>query len=253
MKILLTLSYLGTDFCGYQVQKDKRTVQGELNRAARELFGFDCDITGCSRTDSGVHANMFCAAVTKSGEGSIDTAINISKIPAAMNVRLPEDISVIDAIEAEDSFHPRYDVKYKEYVYKIYSGKYRSPMQAGRAWHIPSCNFDEEALSRMNIAAKAFMGEHDFSAFMASGSKVESTVRRVFDAVVSRDGDIVTFKVSADGFLYNMVRIMTGTLVSVAMGKIPCDGIGDIIASKDRARAGATAPAEGLYLNRVVY
>ncbi len=252
MKILLTLSYLGTDFCGYQIQPRGRTVQGELNRAARELFGFDCDITGCSRTDTGVHANTFCATVTQKGTGAIETAIDISKIPTAMNAHLPEDVAVRSAEWVNDEFHPRYDVKYKEYVYKIYNFYARNPMESGRSWHIPHV-YNDDALEKMKKAASYFVGKHDFSAFMASGSNVESTVRDIKYARIEKKGDIIEFTVAADGFLYNMVRILTGTLVSVAQGKISPDAIPDIILSKDRSRAGMTAPAEGLYLNNVVY
>jgi tRNA pseudouridine38-40 synthase len=252
MKILLTLSYLGKDFSGYQVQKNARTVQGELNTAARSLFGYDCDITGCSRTDAGVHANMFCATVTKKGESYLETHISENKIPAAMNAHLPCDVAVERAEWVSDDFHPRYDVKYKEYVYKIYNNQARNPFAEGRAWHIPYA-IDESAIDKMNRAAQCFVGKHDFSAFMASGSTVESTVREVKYADVTKNGDEIVFKVAADGFLYNMVRIMTGTLVAVAQGKIDPDEIPDVINSCDRQRAGMTAPAEGLYLNRVTY
>ena len=252
MKILLTVSYLGSNFCGYQIQPNGRTVQGELNRAARELFGFDCDVTGCSRTDTGVHANTFCATVTKKGEGSIETSLDVRRIPLALNAHLPEDVSVKSASFVDDSFHPRYDVKYKEYVYRIYNAPTRDPMESGRAWHIPQ-SIDDEGLKKMQKAAELYVGKYDFSAFMASGSTVESTVRDVKYARVERQGDIITFTVAADGFLYNMVRIMTGTLADVARGKIFENDITDIIASCDRRRAGMTAPAEGLYLNKVVY
>lgn len=252
MKLLLRLSYLGTDFCGYQIQNNCRTVQGELNTAAKSLFGFDCDVTGCSRTDSGVHANLFCATVSRKGENSLDTHIDVTKIPAAMNAHLPADISVRSAKWVSEDFHPRYDVKYKEYIYRIYNDRQRSPFEEGRAWHIPQ-RIDDEAVSRMNEAASFFVGEHDFSAFMASGSKVESTVRCVKYASVTAENNIIVFKVAADGFLYNMVRIMTGTLVAVAQGKISPQHISGIIESRDRARAGMTAPPEGLYLNNVVY
>lgn len=252
MKILLTLSYLGTDFNGYQVQPNGRTVQGELNRAAEELFGFECDITGCSRTDTGVHANTFCATVTKRGICSIETKIDISRIPLAMNAHLPLDLAVRSAEWKDDSFHPRYDVKYKEYIYKIYNSPTRDPMESGRSWHIPFV-FDDVAIEKMNVAASYYVGRHDFSAFMASGSTVESTVRDVKYAKVVKNGDLIEFTVAADGFLYNMVRIMTGTLVAVAQGKITENGIGEIIESSDRSRAGMTAPAEGLYLNKVSY
>ena len=252
MKLLLTLSYLGTDFCGYQIQPECRTVQGELNAAARVLFGFDCDITGCSRTDAGVHANCFCATVTKKGGTSLETSIDTGRIPLALNAHLPQDISVRGAIFVDEDFHPRYDVKYKEYVYRVYNSPTGNPMEIGRSWHVTQ-KIDDCAFENMKKAASAYVGKYDFSAFMASGSKVQSTVRDVKYAKVDKEGDVITFTVAADGFLYNMVRIMTGTLVDVARGKISADNIGAIIESCDRSRAGMTAPAEGLYLNKIVY
>ncbi len=252
MKLLLYLSYLGSDFCGYQVQPERRTVQGELCRAAKELFGYDCDITGCSRTDSGVHANMFCATVMKKGEDTLDTHIGTEKLPSAMNAHLPPDISVWKAEWRESDFHPRYDVKYKEYIYRIYNRREREPFEEGRSLHYPRV-ISESALDNMNKAAQMLIGEHDFSAFMAQGSNVESTVRNIYYASVEREGDVIIFRVAADGFLYNMVRILAGTLISVAEGKISPNEIADIILSCDRSRAGMTAPAHGLYLNKVQY
>lgn len=253
MKLFIVLSYLGTNFNGYQIQPKGRTVQGELNRAAKELFGRECDVTGCSRTDSGVHANEFCATVSFKGESGINIGFPVGRVPVALNAHLPCDVSVNSAAWVDDEFHPRYDVKYKEYVYRIYTGASRSPFEEGRAWHIPKDVFNEDELNKMNLAASHYIGKHDFSAFMASGSTVESTVRDVKYAKVERIGNVIEFKVAADGFLYNMVRIMTGTLVSVAKGSILPDQIPDIIDSRDRNRAGMTAPPEGLYLNKVTY
>lgn len=252
MKLFLKLKYLGTDFCGYQVQKDKRTVQGELTRAAKELFSYDCDVTGCSRTDSGVHANCFCVTVAKKGENEIITDIDVSKIPRAMSAHLPDDISVFEASLVDSDFHPRYDVKYKEYIYRIYNGNVRDPFEMGRSLYVPQI-LGDDAIMRMKEAASHYVGKHDFSAFMAQGSQVESTVRDVVYADVSREGDIITFKVAADGFLYNMVRIMAGTLISVGLGKIDPSDIPEIILSCNRERAGMTAAAHGLYLNQVIY
>ena len=133
MKVLLHLSYLGTNYCGYQVQPNGVTVQQKLNEAAKQLFGYDCDIVGCSRTDSGVHANEFCATVTKKKENSLCTNIPTEKIPQALTHWLPEDISVFAAEEVGEDFHPRYDVKYKEYVYKIWNSPVRDPFTQGRA------------------------------------------------------------------------------------------------------------------------
>ncbi len=252
MKLFLTIKYLGTYFCGYQVQKDKRTVQGELTRAAHELFSYECDIKGCSRTDSGVHASMFCVTVSKKGEDFLDTDIDIKKIPRAFTAHLPSDISVQSAKWVDDDFHPRYDVKYKEYIYRIYNGEIRDPFEEGRSLFYPQV-IDDKTLAKMNSAALQLVGRHDFSAFMAQGSNVESTVRDVKYADVRREENMIIFRVAADGFLYNMVRIMTGTLLSVASGKISADDIDGIINSRCREKAGMTAPAHGLYLNKVVY
>ena len=252
MKLLLYLSYHGKNFSGYQVQAGLRTVQEELCRAAKELFGYECDVTGCSRTDRGVHANMFCATVSKKGERYLETRIDINKIPLAFCSHLPKDISVYGAQWRDDEFHPRYDVKYKEYIYRIYNRRERSPFEEGLSLHYPKVISDER-IREMNDAAQRFIGKHDFSAFMAQGSKVVSTVRTVYYASVERQGDVITFKVAADGFLYNMVRIMAGTLICVAEGKIRPEDIEKIIDSKDRSRAGITAPACGLYLNKVQY
>ena len=228
------------------------SVQQKLNEAARDLFGYDCDIVGCSRTDSGVHANEFYVAVSKKGMGYIETSIPTDKIPQAMSVRLPSDISVLFATEVDDDFHPRYDVVYKEYVYQIWNGRARNPFLTDRSWHCPK-PIDDEALFRMQAAAKKFVGKKDFASFMAADSKIKDSVRTVMDANVMRQGDLITFRVSADGFLYNMVRIFTGTLVDVAYGRISVDDIEKIIAACDRKKAGSTAPPDGLFLNRVVY
>ena len=252
MKIFLNISYVGSAYCGYQVQKNGISIQQRLNEAARALFGFDCDIVGCSRTDKGVHANMFCACVTEKGCASIASTIPESSLPIAFNSYLPGDISVRSAKYVSDDFHPRYDVKYKEYVYKIYNAPICDPFLYGRVWHYPR-RISEEAVFKMDRAAKEFVGKYDFSAFMASGSSVSDTVRNVMAAGVERNGDTIEFTVCADGFLYNMVRIMTGTLIAVAEGKISPEQIKSIIESRNRSLAGNTAPADGLYLNRVEY
>ena len=252
MKLFLKISFLGTAYCGYQVQNNVVTIQQKLNEAAARIFGYECDIVGCSRTDSGVHANEFCITVSKKGQGYLDHSIPLSKVPTAFNSILPDDISVTSASMVDDSFHARYDVKYKEYVYKIWNGAVKNPFLADRAFRCPFI-IDQLGIERMNIAAKQYVGTHDFSAFMASGSKITDTTRTVYFSEVYTEGDMIVFRVSANGFLYNMVRIMLGTLLDVARGNISPDDIESIILSKDRTRAGATAPSCGLYLNRVVY
>lgn len=252
MKLLIKLSYLGSEFCGYQVQNGKRTVQGELTEAAKALFTYDCDITGCSRTDSGVHANMFCATISKKGESGLTTRLTPDRIVLALNAHLPDDIHVYDAQWVDDDFHARYNVKYKEYIYRICTGGQDVPFMRSRAMMYYK-RLDDKAIENMQRAAEKYVGEHDFCAFMAQGSKIVSTVRCVKYANVQRVGDEIIFTVAADGFLYNMVRIMVGTLIAVGEGKIKAEDIENIILSCDRKNAGQTAPADGLYLNRVVY
>ncbi len=249
MKILLKLAYVGTAYNGWQAQKEGNTVQQCLTAAVERLLGYACDITGCSRTDSGVHANGFCATLAKKGEQGIETTIPLERFPRAVNAFLPDDIAVIEATAVNDDFHARYSVVAKEYVYRIFTRHERDPFLADRVWYYPR-TLDADA---MNEAAKHFVGYHDFASFMAQGSKIVDTRRNVKSAFVVRNGDIMEFRVSADGFLYNMVRIMVGTLVEVGEGKRKPDDIVDIVAACDRGCAGITAPACGLYLDRVFY
>lgn len=252
MKLLIKIRYNGAAYCGYQVQPNAPSIQQKLNEAARVLFGFDCDIVGCSRTDSGVHANAFCATVAKKGTEELSTAIPLQKLPLAMSAHLPEDIAVFDAAWVPSNFHPRYDVVEKEYVYRIYNSPVRNPFEEGRAAHVPR-KIDDEGLQRMQKAAAMLVGKQDFAAYMAQGSTVATTVRTVTNSMVERDGDLILYRVAADGFLYNMVRILMGTLLDVGLGKLSPEEIPHITASGDRAKAGMTMPAHGLYLNRVVY
>lgn len=253
MKILLKLKYDGTCFSGYQVQKGRRTVQGELCRAAAETFGHECNVTGCSRTDAGVHAEYFCAAVADRTAPYLSSAIPPEKLVAAFNAHLPDDIAVFGIEVVPDSFHPRYDVKEKTYIYRILNARFRDPFMKDRAWFIPGAVFSEGDIERMDRAAECFVGRHDFSAFMASGSKITDAVRTVSRAGISREGDILSFEITADGFLYNMVRIIAGTLAAVGRGKIPPEDIPKIIGSCERSNAGLTAPPHGLYLHYVKY
>ena len=246
MKILLNIAYDGKNYCGWQVQKNGKSVQGELCRAAREIYGCDVKITGCSRTDSGVHAlDYYCTLETPKGAPSVP----VEKLPIAFNVKLNEDITVKSAKAVADSFHARYNVKYKTYEYRIENGVFRNPFTAAYALHFPKPLDDR----LMNVAARELVGTYDFSAFMASGSSVSDTVRTVKRAEVIRKGDCVIFRVTANGFLYNMVRIMVGTLIDVSLGKIKPNQIKDIILSGDRKKAGKTVSPVGLYLKKVKY
>ena len=246
MKIVLNISYLGTNYAGFQVQPNAMTVQQRLQDAVESVFGYRCPLTGCSRTDSGVHAGMFvCAIDTADAPNSPP----IDKVADALNHYLPDDISVHEAKVAPDDFHPRYGVKSKEYCYVIWNARAKNPFLSHRALHWPT-PLDEVL---MNEAARYFVGEHDFAAFCAAGSSVTSTVRQIYSASVVRDGDRIIFSVEGNGFLYNMVRIMVGTLINVSAGKYSPGDILKIIESKSRASAGFTAPPDGLYLHKVNY
>ena len=247
MKYFAKIKYLGTSFHGFQVQPGLRTVQGELNEALRLATGSECKITGCSRTDAGVHANEFCITV----ENELAT-VPAEKLPIAVSRFLPTDLSLFYAKECDSDFHPRYDVVGKEYLYKIKNQKIYDPFLYGRAWFLPR-TITDEGLIRMRRATEHIIGKKDFSAFMADGSDTQDTVRCVSYLNIEKNGDDITFKIFADGFLYNMVRIIVGTLTEVAFGRFEPDDIAKIIESKDRKNAGMTAPAEGLYLNRVDY
>ncbi len=251
MKILLTISYVGTEYFGYQLQEDKPTVALMINNAVKRTFGFDCNVTGCSRTDSGVHAKGYYLTVDPVSEKDVIT-VPIEKIPVALNTVLPKDICVLSARQVSDSFHPRYDVIKKEYVYRIRTGEVRDPFLNGKVMELGK---KESAISieKMEKAAKHFLGTHDFTSFMASGSKIKDATRTVYESEITKNGEIIEYRVCADGFLYNMVRIMVGTLIEVGLGKRDPDSIPDIILSKDRKNAGKTAAPEGLYLNRVFY
>lgn len=214
-----------------------------MEQAVYDLFGERTTVFGCSRTDTGVHANCFkCNFKTEKDLAD-------ENIVSGLNHYLPEDIAVYDSVPAADDFNARFNCVSKEYVYKIYNGKYRDPFMAGKAMHY-KYPLDERLL---DTQAKDYIGKHDFISFRASGATVKTTERTVLYAGVERYDDLVMFRVCADGFLYNMVRIMVGTLIYISEGKIAKDSIPDVIAGKDRLLAGKTAEACGLYLNKVNY
>lgn len=241
--IKLTLQYDGSAFHGWQFQPNCITVEEELKKAVKHILGEEPKLHSCSRTDTGVHANMFCCNFLT------ENTRDCEKLMLGLNAVLPETVSVIGCCEVPLGFHSRYDCKGKEYIYKIWNSKQRNPFFNNRALHYP-WSIDAEML---NNQAKAFIGTFDFSAFCASGATVKTTVRTVFDCSVKREGDLVTFSVKGDGFLYNMVRIMVGTLLDINEGKIEQNTIKAIIESGERSNAGVTAKPQGLYLNRVYY
>lgn len=241
--LLLTIQFDGSAYHGWQVQQNAVTVQQTLQDALQQICRNRDNIVGCSRTDAGVHANMYCCNMRT------ESLIECDKLVNALNALLPRDIAALSCKEVDFDFHARYDCKSKEYIYKIWNSPNKSPFLYGYSVH-HKYRLDEAFLDKQ---AKDFIGTYDFSSFCAAGSSVEDTVRTVMNASVEREGDMIIFRVEADGFLYNMVRIMVGTLLDISKGKIPQDSIKQIISAKNRFAAGQTAPAHGLYLNKIHY
>ena len=239
----LILTYDGTPYHGWQMQDNAVTVQQCLSEAIERIFGEKCTIYGSSRTDKGVHALGFCCNFKTEKDRDCE------KIAYGLNAVLPESICVLECSKADENFNARFDAKGKEYIYKIWNSRRRNPFLTNKALHHP-IPIDAELL---NKEAKDYIGTHDFSAFCAAGGTTVSNVRTIFDCSVEREGDMVIFKVKGDGFLYNMVRIMVGTLLDINSGKIEKGSIPAIIESKSRLSAGITAKAHGLYLGEVYY
>lgn len=239
----LTLSFLGTAYHGYQVQKNAVTVAGVLQSAITAVTGERVELKGCSRTDAGVHARAYvCSFRTES-------SIPCEKFPLALNSHLPPDIGALGCEEVPPDFHARYSAKGKEYEYDIYNSALRNPFYEETAWRFAP-RLDEK---RLDAWAKEFLGKHDFSAFRAAGGDMIDPVRELYNFSVSREGELVRFVVAGDGFLYHMVRILVGTLLDLHQDKLEEKSPLPILQSLDRGRAGFTAPAKGLSLNRVFY
>lgn len=243
MTVLVKIAFDGTDYHGFQIQDGARTVFGTFQDALLKILGHKTDIKGCSRTDSGVHAKCFYLSFTTHRQ------LDLRRLPLALNANLPPDIRALEAQQVPDGFHARYSAKGKQYTYYILNSHIDSPFSS-RYYHKVASPLDRQ---RMNEAAAKFVGKWDFSAFMSKNSSVTDCVRTVFSAAVERKGDMIMFTVSADGFLYNMVRIMAGTLISVGRGDMSPEDITGIILGADRAAAGDTAPAKGLFLTDVFY
>ncbi len=243
MRVLLTVSYDGSNYYGWQRQSNFITVQQRLEEGLSALMGKEISVRGASRTDTGVHA---------AAQGAVfetDTTIPVDRIPYALNAFLPEDIVVRGAREVDESFHPQYSVIDKTYEYLILNDEFRDPKL------IRYTEFIREKLDidKMREACKYFLGEHDFKAFCASGSTAKTTVRTIYSLTVDKREKIVCIKVTGSGFLYNMVRIIAGTLADVGKGKLKPEDIEEIIASRDRTRAGKTLSPNGLTLREVHY
>ena len=241
--IKLTIEYDGKDFNGWQKQPNKLNIQGEIERAIKEITGEDIDLIASGRTDAGVHS------LGQVANFKTNSTIPIEKIPIAINTKLKYSIRIINAEEVDDQFHSRYNCKKKTYRYIINNSKNGTAIYRNQQY-----NFSEKLDEiKMNEAVKYFIGEHDFKGFKASGTSSKSSVRTIYSGHVIRDGELVIIEITGNGFLYNMVRIIAGTLLEVGLGKIKPEDIKDIIKSGDRQKAGKTLPPQGLYLVRVNY
>ena len=241
--IKLTIEYDGTSYGGWQKQKNNRTIQQCIEEAIKLLTGEEVELIGSSRTDAGVHA-----------KGMVANFITNSKIPAdkfreAINTKLPDDIGIIKSEEVDRNFHSRYDSKGKTYFYTLVNRYEKVCIGRNYVYQVR----DELNYNLMKEAAKYFLGKHDFKAFKTNGSSVKTSVRTINGLELELKGDVIKIFVSADGFLYNMVRIIVGTLIEVGKGKIKPEDIESIIRNGDRSKAGPCVPPNGLVLEKVFY
>lgn len=254
MKLLLRIAYDGKNYCGFQKQDNGLSVQEALTDAFTKTLGFPCHVTGSSRTDAGVHALGFCATVVPAERVADDwLTIPPAKFHRAAKRYLPQDIAITGACTVSDDFHPRYSVVGKTYVYRISDLPWHDPFCTDRVWEtfVP---FTELQVAHMQQVGQVLVGKHDFASFMASGSKITDPTRTITNLTVQRTGEgKIELRVSADGFLYNMVRIITGTLWEFGKTLRPIEEMEKILSAKDRTKAGKTAPAHGLYLEEVEY
>lgn len=238
------MAYRGTNYHGYQIQTNALTVQEVVQKAVSEILNEKVIINGCSRTDTGVHANGYCFSVRTE-----------SKIPhinfiRGVNGKLPDDISILSCEDADEDFHARFSCKAKEYIYKIHMSESKNPFTSDLELHYRR----PLDIKLMDRTAKRFIGTHDFKSFCSVDTKTEDTVRTIYNFdVVQKNENSVIMLVKGNGFLYNMVRIMVGTLIYVSEGRISENDIEKIITAKNRELAGKTAQPHGLYLNRVFY
>lgn len=242
-RIFLRVAYDGTDFVGWQIQSEGRTVEGELNKAINALTGETIEVIGASRTDSGVHA-----------KGNVAVFDTESTVPAdrfmyALNSLLPEDVSIVESKEVADDFHPRHCTSIKTYEYRIFVSRINDPLKRRYAYRFPT----DLDVNRMDEAAKYLIGEHDFKSFCCVRTQAETTVRKLYSADVFHDGDDIVIRVSGAGFLYNMVRIIAGSLMEVGSGKKAPIFIKEALEGTDRTLAGPTAEPQGLTLINIEF
>ncbi len=241
--IALRLKYDGSAYHGWQVQKTDVSVAETLDKALTKVCGHPVRTVGCGRTDAGVHALRYCANFRT------DCAIPADRVPLAVNARLPGDIAVVDAVDAPEDFNAIGSCIKKEYVYKILNSSIRDPFLDKRVcFYPPRLDFD-----RLAAAGHAFEGTHDFRAVRSVGTETKTTVRTVYWCRTEKEGDLISIYVCANGFLYNMVRAIVGTMVYAAYGKLEPEEIPHLLAVGDRRLTGPTMPPQGLYMNRIWY
>lgn len=241
--IKLTIEYNGTSFYGWQKQPNARTVQGTIEECIAKVTQEEVEVIGCSRTDSGVHAKRFVCNFATSSK------IPSEKFSYAINRILPPEIIILESEEVPLDFHARFSCKGKRYVYSILSRTWPSPIKRGFTYHVK----DELDIDKMNEAARYLIGRHDFASFRNLGSSVQSTVRTITELSIIKNNELIEIKVAGDGFLYNMVRIISGTLLDVGLNRKEPKDIKVILESRDRRNAGRSLPAAGLCLDEVFY
>lgn len=239
----MILKYEGSAYHGWQIQKNAVSVAQTVERAVAMVTGSPSHVTGCGRTDAGVHAKRYVANFRT------ESRIPVDRLPYALNTHLPDDIVVSEAFETHPDFNAITSCVRKEYTYLIYNSRIRDPFYVNRAWFYPKY-LDENVMQR---AADCFVGTHDFAAVRSVGTDVKTTVRTVYYYSVERTDDLIRCRICANGFLYNMARAMVGTVVYAAEGKFPPEAVTEILAGKNRTLAGPTAPAGGLYMTRLWY
>ncbi len=241
--IKLTIEYDGKEFNGWQKQPNKLNIQGEIERAIEEITGEQVDLYGSGRTDAGVHS------LGQVANFKTNSKLPIEKVAIAINSKLKKSIRIKKAEEVSENFHSRYNCHKKKYRYIINNSSQGSAIYRGLEYHVSQKLNVEE----MKKAIKFFEGEHDFKAFKSSGTSSKSSVRTIYNAELKQNGERIIIELTGNGFLYNMVRIISGTLLEVGLGNIKAEDIPNIIESKDRKMAGKTLPPHGLYLVEVMY
>lgn len=243
MRVKLIVAYDGTNYNGWQIQPNGVTIEQKLNEALTDLLGEEIKVTGASRTDAGVHSlgNVCCF--------DTDTRMPAEKISYALNQRLPEDIVVQDSAEVPGSFHPRFSESRKTYEYRILNRGFRMPTRRLDTYFY----YYPLDVKRMRAAAALLEGEHDFKSFASLHMQTNTSVRTIYRCTVEKHEDIITIRVTGNGFLYHMVRIIAGTLVKVGAGELAPEEITKILSARDRSLAGPTAPAHGLTMMGIEY